>query len=110
MSERPGSASSGVEPVLSLRESVLSVSGRLGPEAVLALRSDGERKIASGSGPLQIDLSGVVGAHSATLSLLLCWSRHADECQRPLSFTGANEQLMALAALGGVQPHLFARS
>ncbi|MDX1457983.1 MAG: hypothetical protein R3276_10375 [Marinobacter sp.] len=104
--ESPAIESSGKAQVM-CRDDIVRVAGWLGPESALAIRNEGERLIAAGSGALEINLSDVVGAHSATLSLLLCWSRFATHCERPLSFTHANQDLIALSVLGGVKEQLF---
>ncbi|MDC0661756.1 STAS domain-containing protein [Marinobacter sp. SS21] len=107
MSGRSVTGDATARPRLLVRDGCIQVVGWLGVDTVLALREEGERVIATGSGTLEIDLSDAMGAHSAALSLLLCWSRSAAQCRRSLSFTHASEQLVALAALGGVRQALF---
>lgn len=107
MSEPSVTSGQSARPQLLVQPGSIKVVGWLGLSTVQALREEGERVIARGSGALEIDLSAAQGAHSAALSLLLCWSRAAARCRRSLSFTHANEQLVALAALGGVGQALF---
>lgn len=83
-------------------DGALALSGAVTPDAAVALRRDGDARIRQGSGPLALDLAGVTGASSVLLSLLLCWQRLAAERQRPLRFCNAPNDLVALAALGGV--------
>ena len=60
----------------------------------------------SGSGPLELDLSGVTRVDSAGLALLLELSRTARAGGRELKLSGAPEQLRRLAGFFGLSPLL----
>lgn len=87
--------------------SVIRVSGQLDVEGVLSVRARGEDMIRSGSGPIAIDLGESPVAHSAALSLFLCWMRCARSVQRSLRFLHVGESHISLATLSGVDQHLF---
>ena len=99
----------GCEPGAELREQVLIVQGEVSATNVLPLRSQGEALIASAKGDLVVDLQGLESAHSVVLSMLLCWHRLASERGFSLSFRGANEGLLSLAALSNLEDWLQSR-
>lgn len=96
-------------PGVELREQVLIVHGAVSATNVLPLRSQGEALIASADGDLVVDLQGLESAHSVVLSMLLCWHRLASGCGLSLSFRGANEGLLSLAALSNLEDWLQSR-
>lgn len=61
---------------------------------------------ATGSGPLELDLSGVTRVDSAGLALLLELARNARAAGRELKLIGAPEQLRRLAGFFGLTPLL----
>ncbi|SDW42851.1 STAS domain-containing protein [Marinobacter mobilis] len=85
---------------------VLRVRGVLDVAGAMAVRASGEALIRAGSGPLTIDLGESPVAHSAALSLFLCWQRCAQSQQRPLNFVEVGESLRSLASLSGVDHYL----
>ncbi|PSF05956.1 NTP-binding protein [Marinobacter fuscus] len=88
-------------------EGVLRLLGEVDATSVLELRKQGEQFIQqAGQQPLIIDLSGLSTAHTVVLSLLLCWHRLALSLQGQLSFTGASDRLVSLAALSSLQNQL----
>ena len=94
------------EPRLSLTGNRLNITGDIGPANVVAIRSEGERLIASQKQDLVIDLSGLGAAHSVVLSLVLCWLRLAGSQNQALHLEGMGERLRSLAALSGLEDHL----
>jgi phospholipid transport system transporter-binding protein len=60
----------------------------------------------AGSGPLELDLSGVTRVDSAGLALLLELARAARAAGRELKLTGAPGQLRRLAGFFGLSPLL----
>src|SRR5690554_7911588 len=52
------------------------------------------------------DLSGLATAHSVVLSMLLCWHRLALEKQQSLTFQGASDRLLSLAALSNLEDQI----
>jgi len=90
-------------PLVTLSGPVLTVTGDVDAESVIALRAQGEALIRAASGPLTVDLSELGTAHSVVLSMLLCWQRVAQQLHRPMTFRGANERLVSLAALSNLQ-------
>lgn len=74
------------------------VEGVLDFSTVGPLAAEGEG-VLSGSGPLEIDLSGVVQANSAGLALLLEWLDLARRRNVPLRFRNLPESLTRIAAL-----------
>ncbi|SFM41276.1 STAS domain-containing protein [Marinobacter zhejiangensis] len=85
---------------------VLKVWGALDAQGVLMVRGQGESFIRSGSGPLTVDLADSPDAHSAALSLFLCWQRCAQSQHRPLHFINVAESICSLASLSGVHHFL----
>lgn len=59
-------------------------------------------QVASGSGPVELDLSGVTRVDSAGLALLLELARTARRSGRELRCTRAPEQLRRLAGFFGI--------
>ena len=93
-------------PDVSLEGSVLSVAGKVDVNSVLELRKQGEKLVSGARGSLTVDLAQLQTAHSAVLSMLMCWQRLAQKKQVALSFEGANERLQSLAALSNLDAHL----
>ena len=93
-------------PDVSLDGSVLSVAGEVGASSVLELRKQGEKLVSGAQGSLTVDLAGLQTAHSAILSMLMCWQRLAQTKQVSLAFEGASERLQSLAALSNLDAHL----
>lgn len=85
---------------------VLKVRGVLDVAGAMAIRAPVEAMIREGSGPLTIDLGESGVAHSAALSLFLCWQRCAQSRQRPLHFVRVGESMRSLASLSGVDHYL----
>ena len=90
-------------PSITLAGPVLAVTGEVDAATVIDLRAQGEGFIRRATGPLTVDLSDLVTAHSVVLSMLLCWQRLAQEVQCPLTFRGANKKLISLAALSNLE-------
>jgi len=84
----------------------LTVSGDIDPLTVVSVRKQGESLIASAPGDLTVDLSELGTAHSVVLSLLLCWQRCAARNGHSLRFSGASDQLVALASLSSLDEQL----
>ncbi|RMJ03979.1 hypothetical protein DOQ08_01299 [Marinobacter litoralis] len=93
-------------PVVNLEGSVLSVVGKVDANSVLELRKQGEKLVSGAQGSLTVDLTRLQTAHSAVLSMLMCWQRMAQSKQLALSFEGASERLQSLAALSNLDAHL----
>ncbi|MBR9872284.1 MAG: STAS domain-containing protein [Gammaproteobacteria bacterium] len=93
-------------PDVSLDGSVLSVVGKVDANSVLELRKQGEKLVSGAQGSLTVDLAGLQTAHSAILSMLMCWQRLAQTKQVSLLFEGASERLRSLAALSNLDAHL----
>lgn len=85
---------------------ILTVSGYIDPLTVLSVRKQGEALIASAPDDLTVDLSGMGTGHSVVLSLLLCWQRCAARNGHSLRFSGASDQLVALASLSSLDEQL----
>ena len=92
-----------VAPTAELTGSVLKVAGEVDADSVVTLRKRGEHLLNAANGPLTIDLSGLVTAHSVVLSMLLCWHRLALKNNTELTFEGASDRLQSLAALSNLQ-------
>jgi len=93
-------------PDVSLDGSVLSVAGEVDANSVLELRKQGEKLVSGAQGSLTVDLAGLQTAHSAILSMLMCWQRLAQTKHVSLAFEGASERLQSLAALSNLDAHL----
>ncbi|WP_100638670.1 STAS domain-containing protein [Marinobacter salexigens] len=96
-------------PGVRLEAGTLLVSGAINAHNVTPLRAEGERLIAAAGEGLVVDLAGVSTTHSVILSMLLCWSRLAEKQGISLSFTGAPERLVSLAALSSLADWLQSR-
>lgn len=96
-------------PRAELDAGVLSVFGAIDAHNVAPVRAEGERLVQTVSGSLAVDLGGLSSAHSVILSMLLCWSRLADKQGVSLSFTGAPDRLVSLAALSNLANWLQSR-
>lgn len=96
----------GAAPTVELDGLVLRVAGEVDADSVVTLRNRGEQLINAASGPLTVDLSGLVTAHSVVLSMLLCWHRLALKNQTELSFDGASDRLRSLAALSNLHDQI----
>ncbi|MGB2110114.1 MULTISPECIES: STAS domain-containing protein [Marinobacter] len=93
-------------PAVELSGNTLAVTGEVNADTVIALRKQGEQLIGAASGPLTVDLSGLATAHSVVLSMLLCWHRLALEKQQSLTFQGASDRLLSLAALSNLEDQI----
>jgi phospholipid transport system transporter-binding protein len=58
-------------------------------------------------GPVDVDLSGLLNADSATLAVLIAWSAHARERGAPLRYLNAPPALHNLARLSDVDTLLL---
>lgn len=87
----------------------LKVSGAIDAHNVAQVRAQGERQIKAASGELVVDLGGLSTTHSVILSMLLCWSRLAEGQGVSLTFAGAPERLVSLAALSNLRDWLQSR-
>ncbi|NWO06144.1 MAG: STAS domain-containing protein [Alteromonadaceae bacterium] len=93
-------------PRVALEGQTLAVSGEVDADSVIALRKAGERLISQATGPLTVDLSALATAHSAVLSMLLCWQRLAIQRSLQLAFRGGSERLVSLAALSNLDDQI----
>ena len=93
-------------PQVRLADGVLMVTGAVSAETVVALRGQGEALIRAAAGNLVVDLDGLATAHSVVLSMLLCWHRLALEKQQSLTFQGASDRLLSLAALSNLEDQI----
>ncbi|MEX2474957.1 lipid asymmetry maintenance protein MlaB [Marinobacter sp.] len=96
----------GASAHVELTGSTLALSGAISPLNVVGVRKEGEWLIASAPGDLVVDVSALGTAHSAVLSLLLCWQRCATSLGRPLVFSGVSDGLVALASLSNLDTQL----
>lgn len=96
-------------PSVQLEAGVLSVSGAIDAHNVAPLRAEGERLIAATSEGVVVDLAGLATTHSVILSMLLCWARLAEKQGVSLSFIGAPDRLVSLAALSNLADWLQSR-
>ncbi len=99
-------------PGVQLKEGVLLVSGAIDVHTVIPLRAEGERLIKAASEALKslvVDLESLSTTHSVVLSMLLCWSRLAEKQGISLSFRGAPDRLVSLAALSNLEDWLQSR-
>lgn len=83
-----------------------ALTGELSFARVRELRDSAAAQVASGSGPVELDLSGVTRVDSAGLALLLELTRVARRAGRELRCTRAPEQLRRLADFFGLTPLL----
>lgn len=79
-----------------------TLPGELDFANILAALERARAELASGSGPLELDLSGVTRADSSGLALLLELSRMARARKRELRITRAPAQLRRLAEFFGL--------
>jgi len=93
-------------PSVELTGQTLSVAGNVDAETVLSLRKQGERLLGTAQGPVTVDLTGLATAHSVVLSLLLCWQRLAAGRGLTLTFQGASDRLLSLAALSNLDSQI----
>ena len=82
------------------------LAGELSFAQVPALLDRARDEIAAGTGPVELDLSGVTRVDSAGLALLLELARTARARGRELRCTRAPEQLRRLADFFGLTPLL----
>lgn len=80
----------------------LVLSGVLDHSNVTSAREQGESLLAQAGTGCTISLSGLNSAHSAVLSLLLCWLRYAAKRQQSLMFADMPEQLYDMARVSGL--------
>ncbi|SRR5690554_269210 len=90
-------------PAAALSGNTLTVTGEVNADNVVALRTQGEQLISAAGGPVTVDLTGLATAHSAVLSMLLCWQRLAIGNRQSLTFRGASDRLLSLAALSSLE-------
>jgi phospholipid transport system transporter-binding protein len=93
-------------PTAILDGATLRVTGSVDADSVIALRKQGEQLIGGVRSPLTVDLSGLATAHSVVLSMLLCWHRLALGQQLSLTFEGASDRLLSLAALSNLEDQI----
>jgi|SRR5690554_852068 len=93
-------------PMVILDGVTLRVTGSVDADSVIALRKQGEQLIAGAKSPLTVDLTDLDTAHSVVLSMLLCWHRLALKHQLSLTFEGASDRLLSLAALSNLQDQI----
>jgi phospholipid transport system transporter-binding protein len=93
-------------PRVTLEGQMLAVSGEVDADSVVALRKEGERLISQAAGPLTVDLSALATAHSAVLSMLLCWQRLASRQSLSMHCRGASARLVSLAALSNLDDQI----
>ncbi|AMQ88056.1 lipid asymmetry maintenance protein MlaB [Marinobacter sp. LQ44] len=93
-------------PAAILDGDTVRVTGSVDADSVIPLRKQGERLINGARGPLTVDLAGLATAHSAVLSMLLCWHRLALSQQTSLTFEGASDRLLSLAALSNLKDQI----
>lgn len=86
--------------MISREDGRLVLAGRLTMETVPGLYREGARHIEGED--LVVDLSGVEAVDSSAVSMLLGWSRVAQQRGRSLHATGMPEGLASLAGLYGV--------
>src|SRR5690606_25682124 len=96
----------GTSPMVTLEGASLRVSGEVDAVSVVALRKQGEKLIDGAEGSLAVDLSGLATAHSVVLSILMCSRRLAASTELALSFAGASDRLVSLAALSKLEARL----
>lgn len=96
-------------PCVQQEAGVLRVSGAIDAHNVAPVRAEGEWLIKAANGNLAVALDGLSTAHSVILSMLLCWSRLAEKQGVSLSFTGAPDRLVSLAALSNLEDWLQSR-
>ena len=75
------------------------LAGQLTFESVTGLFREAEKLFRAGSAVSTIDLSGIINADSAGLSLLLEWQAIQSPTARKLSITNSPENLISLARL-----------
>ena len=77
------------------------LSGHLGFQSATAALAESQRLFA-GHKKIQLDLSGVDGADSAGLALLVEWTGWAKREKRKLTFSNVPKQAVALAKISEV--------
>jgi len=86
---------------------VLSLSGALDAESVLALRPVGRQWLeGAGAGERRLDLAGVTHSSSAGLALLLDWMRVAQDSGKTLRIDNMPADMAALARVSGLDSFL----
>lgn len=83
-------------------DGVLLLSGVLDHSNVVNAREQGEALLGQASGRCSVSLSGLESAHSAVLSLLLCWLRFAGKRQLSLTFVDMPDRLYDMARVSGL--------
>jgi len=86
--------------VIATETEQMMLSGNLTMATVPALYETGLRSLAVGD--LLVDMAQVVSVDSAAVSMLLAWSRVAQEKQRNLQVVNLPADLLSLANLYGV--------
>lgn len=80
----------------------LLLSGVLDHSNVVKAREEGEALLGQAGSTCSVSLSGLESAHSAVLSLLLCWLRFAVKRQLTLTFVDMPDQLYDMARVSGL--------
>ncbi|KXO10981.1 MULTISPECIES: lipid asymmetry maintenance protein MlaB [Marinobacter] len=93
-------------PAVILDGVTLRVTGSVDADSVIPLRKQGEQLINGAQSLLTVDLAGLGTAHSVVLSMLLCWHRLALSRQVSLTFEGASDRLLSLAALSNLKDQI----
>lgn len=78
------------------KDNCLVLSGELDHDGVSQALKASRRWLASGSGPLQVELSGISRCESAGIALLLEWLRQARRHDRTVEFLHPPEQMRVL--------------
>lgn len=94
--------SSAAASVQSVSANELLVAGPLDRDSAVEVREQGERYLAQCSGVVAMDLKAVSQVDSVGVSVLLCWSRFAQERGLQLSLNNPPSQLLAVVDVSGV--------
>lgn len=89
-----------------LGDSLWRVDGRLTFETVTGLLRDSGEAFGGGSGPLEIDLSGVEHADSAGIALLIEWLRRARKADREVHYRHMPRQMAEIARISDLERFL----
>lgn len=83
-------------------DGVILLSGVLDHSNVVSARERGEALLGQAGSRCAVSLSGLESAHSAVLSLLLCWLRFAGKRQLSLTFVDMPDRLYDMARVSGL--------
>lgn len=89
----------GVASMVQQPSKVWLLSGDLDTRSGVALRQAGLAAVVQSEGACRIDFSGVKSVTSVALSLILCWSRRAQQNSVVLQFDNVPDGLYAIAEL-----------